>query len=435
MDEVNSTITVFEDIQEVCELNSRQKEGILELKKILGSQNVILQIDNNLMIRKYVGFFANKDIKLQILPKIFSEEKHKDNEQIKTSVNLLLRLLSYTQYVNLKDLPPTLIEANKCNIFELFITLLTTNFITQYKRSINKDYILYEENLTLIKGKILFGKSIVKNSFLNHKHYCEYDEFTENNLLNRIFKSTFNNLILITESSENKKLLINAITFLENVDKTDLSKEIFNKVKFTRLNENYRSIFNLAKMFYNNSQPGLQEGDEFTFSFLIPLNHLFEFFTYKLVRRCLAEEECKVYYQRPTKHLAHYNNEKVLPQRPDIVVKRNKKIVLILDAKYHGLYNKQKFAPSISDIYQLITYSVNYECENINIISPYYIGGLKLEHSKNTYIINNHGRKILLKFIQLDITQDFEKLASELQEILNVHELLNHPDEFKTAVL
>ena len=421
MDKENKSITVFEDIQETHSFTPDQKKGILELKNILGSQNVILQEDNSLLIKKYVGFYANKNVKLQILPKIYSEDNKSINkyEQVRSSIDLFFRLLSYTGYRRLKNIPtPISNESHQYDILEIFIELFANIFLIQYKRTINRNYELQEENLILIKGKILFGKSILRNTFLSHRHLCEYDEFTENNLLNRIFKSTFLNLIQITDSPHNKNKLKLALTFLEDADKINLSRELFNKIKFTRLNENYRSVFNLAKMFYHNSQPGFKEGDELTFSFMIPLNLLFEFFTYKLVRKSLQDEPYKVFYQKPTKHLANYMNEQVLPQRPDIVVRLGKEIVMILDAKYRNLFNNGVLSPSIGNIYQLLSYSVNYECENIYIISPYYIAGQILDPTKNKFVIKNYSREVCLKFIQLDLTKDIDLLTYELNQIL-----------------
>lgn len=421
MDKEIKTITVYEDIQDVHSFTPDHKKGILELKNIIGSQNVILQEDNSLLIKKYVGFYVNKKVKLQILPKIFSESSSTVNkdEQVKSSIDLFFRLLSFTDYSGLKNIPTPISNiSHQYDILEIFIELFTNLFLIQYKRAINRNYESQEENLILIKGKILFGKSILRNSFLNHRHYCEYDEFTENNILNKIFKSTFFNLLQITDSSQNKSRLKLALTYLENVDRVNLSKEIFDKIKFTRLNENYRPIFNLAKMFYHNSQPGFRDGDELTFSFLIPLNLLFEYFAYKLVRNSLQDEPYKVFYQKPTKHLAKYLNGNVLPQRPDIVVKLGNDIVMILDAKYSNLFSNGKLSPSISNIYQLISYSVNYGCDDIFIISPYYLGGDKLDHSRNTYVIKNSDRNIMLGLIQLDMTKDFESLAIELSDII-----------------
>ena len=419
-------ITIFEDIQEKCELTPEQKAGILELKDIIGNQNVISQTDTNLLVKKYVGFFASKNIKLQILPKIFSEEKKKDDDQIKTSVSLFIRLLHYTKYSKLKNIPPISTTSHESNLLEIFIDLLINNFLLQFNRSINRDYIKHEENLIFIKGKILFGKSIVKNSFLTHKNYCEFDEFTEDNLLNRIFKSTFSNLLQISESADNKKLLKLSLTYLENVGKINLSKEVFEKVKFTRLNENYRPIFNLARMFYNNSQPGFRDGDELTFSYLIPLNLLFEFFVFKLVRKSLIKESYRVLYQKPTKNLACNNDEKVLYQRPDIVVKIGDETIMILDAKYTNLFKDKKFNPSDANVYQLLSYAINYNCKNLFIVSPYYLGGEKIDELKSCYVIKNNNNDIKLKFIQLDITQNSKNLIMELKNILIDKEIIEY---------
>lgn len=418
----NDIVILYEDIKTHIILTENQKRGLIELKKVIGEQNVIIQLDDTVLIKKYVGFYVNKNIRLQILPKIYQDEISIDNEiKIEKSVFLFFKLLMETGYDKLLGIKfPEFLGQNKIDIFELFIELFIAKLKAQIERSFHKNYENFEENLNLIKGKILHGKSILKNSFLNHKHVCEFTEFTENNLLNKIFKSTLFNLLQVTKSKANQREIKQLLSIFENVNKILLSKEIFKKVLFTRLNDDYKPIFNLAKLFYNNHIPGFKEGDEFTFSFLIPLNSLFEYFSYRLISKIYYNQNFKVLYQKPQKKLLKRNEEKFIQQRPDITVKKENKLIRIFDAKYQNLFINGNFNPSPSIIYQLLSYSINYKCDFICIIFPKYLNGKVITDQESSFTINNYDRIIKLQFIQIDITEKLSKLAKILSDRFNL---------------
>lgn len=79
----SESITLYSDRQTKLPLTIPQQTDILSFKEFLGPQNVILQADNTLMIRNYVGFIAKNRTKLQILPTILQQiRKERRNVQL-----------------------------------------------------------------------------------------------------------------------------------------------------------------------------------------------------------------------------------------------------------------------------------------------------------------------------------------------------------------
>jgi 5-methylcytosine-specific restriction enzyme subunit McrC len=178
-----------------------------------------------------------------------------------------------------------------------------------------------------------------------------FDEYTINNPLNKIFKTLLFQLLTKTNNKDNKKKLTQGLTYLQDVDMINLSSDSFTAIKFDRLNTEFEPLFNLARLFFYNQQPGLNAGQEKTFSFLIPVNELFEHFVGKVLTG-LSNDNYTFHVQKNRKYLlTGLPNDEIL-LKPDFSLTRNKQIVSILDAKYKSPFNNEgKVDLKESDVY------------------------------------------------------------------------------------
>lgn len=403
-------ITLYSDRQEQVkpQLTAEEQGDILTLKDLLGSQNVTLQANDVLTVRHYVGFIARGRTRLQILPKIYADYGAADPEEEKSaSILLLLRLLSYSGYLGYKEIPdPQSIESCDNDLFEIFVSIFTSRFLDIFRRNIHRSYEPYEENMQFIKGKILFHETIQRNSFRKDRHYIRYDEFTDNTLLNRIFKTVILHLLSHTTVSENKKNLKLALNYLEEVDPIRIYNSIFDRVIFDRITAAYRPIFAMAKLLYHNKQPGFSEGDEYTFTFLVPLNKLFEYYAYKLIDNYACDSGVAVHYQGPERYLAKQEGTSHFPLCPDITIFENKSAlpVYIIDAKFKNPFNSMgRIDLTPTDIYQIVTYGVCYQCTNVFLLYPRF----KRQPDRGvviaTYNILTETGNMNLRILQIDI--------------------------------
>jgi len=270
-------------------------------------------------------------------------------------------------------------------------------------RDVHRKYELYQSNMQFIKGKVLFQETIRKNIHHRHLHYVQYDEFTINTTLNKIFKTIMLRLLSQTGSGKNKKDLKKALIYLEEVDTIRLSKALFDRVHFNRLNQDYHPLFNMAKMFYYNLKPGFHEGDEYTFTFLIPLNDLFEYFVYKLLANYYNQSESPkdVLHEKPRKYLARSDGKGEFTLKPDITVRENDQFRLILDAKYK---NPEKGVLQ-SDVYQMLAYALRYKCKRLFLVYPAFHEVQNPVEIINTYIIPSELGDIEISTVQIDLRE------------------------------
>lgn len=413
----NRMIKIFEDSQNQVQLSPQEEKDILAMKSIIGDNNLILQADGKLFIRHYVGFIQVNKTRLLIYPKI---SKYSNSEDIfNKSFNILIKLLCYSGYINIKNIPsPQFMNKLKGDLLELFVSIFIDELLRLINRDLNRSYNQGIENQTYIKGKIDFSETIKKNIYRKHKHYVIHDEFTENILMNQIFKAVIQNLLARTTIKENKFKLRQGLLYLEDVDNISLSDEVWDKMVFTRLNSQFKTVFNMAKLFYYNSTPNLNKGDELTFSFLVPVNQLFEKYLYKVLLNN-SPSDIDIEYQGPIKYLARKNGKNYMKVKPDISISREDQTLYILDAKYKEVEDTDDNLSILrSDIYQMVAYSLRYNCNSIALLYPKF-----LEDKNNDFIvteleIENNKFIIRIKIAKINLEAEPEALYKDLRKIL-----------------
>lgn len=369
---MQTVITVFEDRQQKCELLPWQKTDILELRHIIGENRLSLSYDGVLHVRHYVGFISKENTRLQILPKIYENSGLTEEDEQREAMNVLLNLLRVSEFNKILCLPNQSSAAEHSDIMELFISLFGDKVFQIYSRQMNREYVDISENSSFVKGSIDFSANIRANPIRRDRHMITYQSYEHDNVLNNTIKSVCLKLIQLTSLPENKKKLKRALLFLDDASDVALTKELFDAVKFTRLDMSFKPVFEMAKMFFYNLTPQSYQGDDTVCSFLIPLNELFEFYLYKLFSN--FGEGYHAYYQNSRRFDSSQKAEFGKQVRPDIILEHNGKTVLIADAKYknphyqNGKYNHI----SQADIYQIFAYAKIYGVDSVALIYPQF---------------------------------------------------------------
>ncbi len=364
----NRILYLFEDTQTRLELSKTEIKDLMKLKDIIGEQNVKIHVDGKIMISHYVGFVNIGKTRLLVYPKVarnMDDTTHRDK-----SFEVLIKLLHYSNFSSVKKLPSSqMMGKYKGDILELFIGIFIDELMYRLERDINRGYEAIQENQSFIKGKIDFPQTIKKNSYRKHLHYVNYDHFTEDILMNRLFKTVISNLLKRTVSIDNKRKLKQTLTWFEDVELIRINDAHWDQVIFTRLNMNYKEVFSMAKLFYNNSSPNLNKGQEDVFSFMVPLNQLFERYVYLKVKETCEDT---IQYQGPQKYLSE--ELKTYTLKPDITIRDNQHYMKIIDAKYKELKPEEKnFGISQQDLYQMLAYSTIYKCNTIELAYPMFL--------------------------------------------------------------
>jgi 5-methylcytosine-specific restriction enzyme subunit McrC len=391
---------------------------IIEIKFLPG-RSITLKANN------YVGVIKVGNKTIQIIPKMAKESEGEDNRK-KQAISNLLYMLSYTKKLNIKESDLASLKKKNDNFFEVLIFLFAKNLLALIQNNISKEYIIKEDNLPFIKGKLQFSNHIRLNSVTRTNFYLRYDEFCEDNILNRIFKYTTHLLIKTTNSFSNLKLLQELQFIFNDISLQRVSVDDFKKVNLTRLNKVYEPVLNLAKIFISQSSIEMNADNISTFSFVFDMNALFEEYVGEMIRRSCHDKFIYITMQRPCCNLVEskiVNGEdrgQVFNMKPDIALGQNYKYPeIIVDTKYKMLENdNKKEGVSQADMYQMNAYSKKYNCSNIILLYP------QNSTTENRLVDFHIDSRTIVKIRSIDLCRDLKRdkllMFQELRSILEI---------------
>jgi 5-methylcytosine-specific restriction enzyme subunit McrC len=311
------------------------------------------------------------------------------------------------------------------NTADLFSEILINAVGKQIKQGLYKDYIPFDETVTSIKGKMNITESINNKSLINKKMNCTYDEFSHNNYLNQIIKTTMQILLKSEIKKHRKKRLKRILMYFRNVDVID-SKSINWKIRYDRNNQNYRMIIGVCYLTLKGLLQSEKDGNEKLMEFLNDqaMSRLYEKFILEYYKK-----EYKKYtgFKAGSPQIKWQLDEDddfdLLPKMQTDVTLEYKDKILIIDAKYYAKTTQERYNKKTihsNNLYQIFTYVKNKEEELKN--KDVRVSGMLLYARTNEELIPNEVYKMSGNTIAvrtLDLNQDFEILKSQLDEIAN----------------
>jgi len=299
-------------------------------------------------------------------------------------------------------------EANFLDLLaRIFIQEVETICRTAYRRF----YSPRIENLLTIKGKILVSETILQNRFLPYVT-CEYQDFTDDIIENRILKyATYLQLKAFAGNKDKKQLyhkLRNLYSFFDNVTLEMIPPKEIDKMTYDRLNRKYEKAHYISRFFLEYLYISHGFGESSFYSFMIDMEKLFEDFVRNVIQR---------YNQKYTTTAgSNYLDitRSYVKLKPDIIMKQNGKIKLVLDCKYKKVrkipedYGVDLAKPYPSDVYQMLSYMVAYECPKGVLVYPKGECDdldIQIMVESKQYII--HVKQIDLMRLDEDVLRDF----------------------------
>lgn len=363
---------------------------------------------------------------IQILPKMARGVNENESAYSEQAIHNLLYMLSYTKRLGIKETDLASLKRFNDNFFEVLIYLLAKNLLELVKTNFHKQYIGKEDNLSYIKGKLQFNNHLKKNIINRSRFYLEFDEFSEDNLLNQILKYTVYLLIKATSNFNNLKMLQELSFIFSDISFNKIKIGDFKKVQLSRLNQKYDPILNLCKIFISNSSLELSADRINTFSFIFDMNILFEEFIGEFIKKNFSDNERRISLQKLARNFVKdkiidfISYGEVFRLKPDIQVYKNGEVdpITIIDTKYKTLEDtdEKKEGVAQSDLYQMNAYAKKYCCSNIVLLYPMLFGQLakniRFEIDKTT---NIHVRTVNLC---RDLKREKKDLKNELAGIL-----------------
>ena len=311
------------------------------------------------------------------------------------------------------------------NIHNLFAAILAKGIGRQLKQGLYREYVNCKENVSTVRGKVDMPGTM-QNLFARKRILaCEYDNLSENNLLNQILKTTVNLLVRHGEvNREYKNNLRKEMLFFSNVENIDLGSIRWTSIRFHRNNTTYRMLISLCQLIFEGMLLTTESGEYKLATFIDQqrMNRLYE----KFILEYYAKECPKVMAtasQIPWGLDDGYGT--MLPvMQSDIMLTRGRE-VLIIDAKYYTNTMQTQYNVNTlhsANLYQIFTYVKNKDVEfreKNHCVSGMLLYAATDEDIQPDNSYQMSGNKISVR--TLDLNRKFTEITAQLNAIVDEH--------------
>ena len=325
----------------------------------------------------------------------------------------------YGEQLNEKD-ESSLGEEAFENIYNLFSLLLCLILKKQIKKGLHKEYINVDDELSTIRGKIDLNKTINNNSLVRKKIYCDFDEYSENCLLNQIIKTTMfyllkSNKIGSTIKDEIKRLL----NYFSNVEVIDIKSIKWDQVKFNRNNLSYKYVVDLCRLILKGLIVSDKNG-----------NNKFKEFLDDTRISAIYENFIKAYYRKHYPELNASSKKLYLNDKPmldfipmmktDITIEFEDRM-LIIDAKFYNKIIRENYLNarcrtiSSNNLYQIMAYVDNQDPYKTGNVSGMLLYAQTVNEPTIDIKQQLNMHTIMVK--TLDLNESWENIKTQLNNI------------------
>lgn len=304
------------------------------------------------------------------------------------------------------------------NIYDLFSLLLYLILRKQIKKRIHKDYNPLTEEINTVRGKIDINNSMYSFN-VKKRLVCNYDDFNENTLLNKVIKTTIFYLIKSNKIGNNTKNLLKKLNaYYVNVDVVDIRTIKWDQIKFNRNNISYKYVIDLCRLILK----GLIVTDKHG-------NNKFKEFLDDSRVSAIYENFIKAYYRKHFPELKASsrkfnlvsNNASYAPiMKTDITLEYNNKL-LIIDAKFYSkilrdnIYDQKCKILSTNNLFQIYTYVDSQDPMKENKAYGMLLYAQTINEPSVNLSYEIIGHKILVK--TLDMNSTWEDITNRLDNI------------------
>ncbi len=346
---LKNTITVFEHQA----IFTNKGDDKLTTKQLEVLQNFYKEVDfpyytlvhNGIRFCEYVGVLQVGNLIIEILPKADNDGEEYWRKMLIDMLRAVgLFKVTAPSYSNLN------LKAN--SVLDLYFELFIQETEQLLHRGLIKKYRKTENNITVLKGSLLFSKQIQKNLVHQERFYTRHTIYDREHPLNCVLYKT---LLLLNRININHCLQSRIGALLLNFPelptiKTDDS--FFDKIQFNRKTEPYKSAIDIARLILLNYHPDVNKGNNDVLALMFDMNSLWEKFVFISLRKnkpfnyTIKSQTTKLFWKK-----GGGRGKKMIP---DIVIENTNNEIVVLDTKWKniGMGN-----PSDADLRQMYAYS------------------------------------------------------------------------------
>ena len=326
--------------------------------------------NGDLAASKHVGVVTTRrGVVVEILPKIdLGGESDPDHERTR---QVFLRMLRCSRRQPL-ELPESGIRAmRRFPMLEIFVRQFLRNLETLARAGLARRYLLVEESLPYLRGRLLFREQLRRNVANRARFHVAHDELSVNRPANRLIHSALVRLETGVRSGENRQLLRELKATFANVPLAADPHADWHRHHVDRSMRHYRTVMQWVGLFLFDQGLATFSGRHVSLSLLFDMEQVFQDFVTQSFRR--HQNRYEVAAERPQKHLADIDGEDAFTMKPDLSLMDGKQVPFVLDAKWKEVdagSDDRKHGVDQRDMYQLYAYGKRYGCRAVALVYP-----------------------------------------------------------------
>jgi len=357
---------------------------------------------------QYCGLVQLGNLILEILPKIHGKESSPG-----ACREFLILMLRKAGLFKIHKPGAADINLQKHTLLDIFILDFCQQLNQQLVQGALRQYISREENLGVLKGKLLSHMQFRHNLAHKERLYCQFDELSEDIFINQTIKYTLRLLLPKARLAQVKNQVIQLIYAFDEVSDVPVTVADVERLTLSRNEKRYEAILNLCSIFIQSLNPGASAGDQRVFSLMFDMNQLFEAWVAAILKPLAFKRGWALKVQGPKRYMAYRADldRHIFQMKPDIsFIDRDNNTVLIVDTKWKLLAPEEaKLGVSQADMYQMQAYGNRYGVKSLCLLYPQQVG------CSGEYKLRLAGavsRELLVNSIRVGATPDMGCLES-----------------------
>ena len=317
-------------------------------------------------------------------------------------INNIYHMLSYAfQTLNQGNYDDLAVESFD-EMYDLLAAILAKGIGIQLKQGLYREYINRQEELPVMRGKINMSGTIKNRLAHELLLTCDFDELSENNLLNQILKTTV--MLLLKNAkvkAEYKDDLKKKMLFFSNVDMLEPTFIRWSAIRFQRNNQTYRMLVSICQLIIEGMLITTDSGG------------------YRLASFVDEQRMCRLYEKFILEYyIRHYPMLSVnASQIPWDVEDGFRTMLPVMQSDIH--LQKDNTA---NNMYQIFTYVKNRDYafkEQEHKVSGMLLYAKTEELIQPDNVYQMHGNQITVR--TLDLNLPFADIAKQLDDIAEAH--------------
>lgn len=351
--------------------------------------------------KQFVGSIQLRDRLLEFLPKIESPGTT-NSPAVRQN---LLHMLLIAHDLDLSYSTDAFLGQTTGSWLDMLMRYFCQALTQQVRLGLVKRYRCEEDDLGVVRGRLVLEEQLRRNLIHQERLACEYDELDENHLLNHVFKWVLQRMQRLTLSQRTLQTARELLGIFADVDDVRPALPAVEAYSLDRSSERFRFCWELAKSFLKGETSDLYAGGQHSFAMLFDMNMLFESYVGKTLRHSLRRNPQRVRLQDSRFHLVQESAslKRLFRLRPDIVIEQDGATLCIIDTKWKRLNPQQrKLGVSSTDLYQMHAYATRYRCNSILLLYPWDPSTGSALGVRQRFLIE--GTDIVIRIGELDLS-------------------------------